>query len=254
MKKLRSLSLGAALGALLCFGSASGQQQVPFLPTELFICNFQDGSDMSDLQRVHEDFNEWADEAGVNTFTSYLLMPAFHSDQLTADVIYMNIWNNGEAMGNGVATIAAGDGAAGFGEVLDCGAHQLFMLAGIKPPSDGLLSNGAVFQFTNCRLMDNRNGTDGIEAALAWADATGEAGIQDAQALLFPVAGEAGDADYSFKWITGTSSVRAFGRSMDQFMSAGLVQTRGNMMRNLASCDSQRIYNSVLVRESTADS
>lgn len=254
MKKMRSLSIGAVLGALVCICSASAQQQIPFLPTELFICNYQDGNDMSDLQGVHDEFNEWADGAGVNSFTAYMLMPAFHSNELAADVIYMNIWNSGEAMGNGAATIAAGDGAAGFDEVLDCGAHQLFMLAGIKPPSDGLLANGAVFQFTNCTLMDNRNGGDGIAAAQAWANATGEAGILDAQALLFPVAGEVGSADYSFKWITGTSSVRAFGRSIDQYMAGGLVQTRGSMMRDLASCDSQRIYNSVLVREATAES
>lgn len=254
MKKIGSLSVGMVCAALSYAGSVSAQQQLPLLPTELFICNYRDGADIADLQSVHEDFNEWADGAGIDTLTSFLLAPSFYSTELGVDVIYLNIWNSGEAMGNSVASIIADeDAVAGFDDVLECGAHQLFILAGIKPPSEGLLGNGSVWQFTNCTLKDNRNGADGIEAGRAWGNATQQAGIQDAQALLFPVAGEVGDADYSFKWITATSSVQAFGRSLDQFLEGGLVQTRANIMRDLATCDSQRIYNSIVVRSATAE-
>jgi hypothetical protein len=257
MKKISGLSICAVCTALFAFTSVSAQQQPAppaTLPVELFICNFQPGNDFGDLQGANDDFNEWADANGLTEVSSYLLTPVFHSDELGADVIGMDIWNNGEAMGNGVASIMADpDSVAGYDDVLDCGAHQLFVLVGTKPPSEGLLTDGTLFQFTNCTLMDNRNGGDAIRAARAWGNATAGAGITDAQALLFPAAGESGSADYSFKWITATQSMRAFGRSIDQFLSGGLIQARANITRDVMTCDSQRIYSTTVIRQSEAN-
>lgn len=253
MKKISCLSFGAACAVIFWFSGASAQEQLPLLPVELFICNFQDGSDFADLQGASDDFNEWADANGLADLTTYMLTPVFYSGELTADVIGMNIWNSGAAMGDGSASIVADeDSVAAYNEILDCGAHQLFVLAGTKPPSEGLIDDGSLFQFTNCTLRDNRNGGDGIQAARVWGNATAEAGITDAQALLFPAAGESSQADYSFKWITVVPSIEAFGRSIDQFLNGGLLQTRANIMRDLATCDSQRIYNTIVVREANA--
>lgn len=255
MKKNSSLSVCAACAALFAFSGVSAQEAAPpLLPVELFICNFKAGNDFADLERANADFNKWADANGLTGLTSYVLTPVFHSDELTADVIGMDIWNNGEAMGEGGASIAADpDSVAGYNDVLDCGAHQLFVLVGTKPPSEGLIKDGSTFQFTNCTLMENRSGGDAIQAAMAWGNATAEAGISDAQALLFPAAGESSTADYSFKWITAGPSMQAFGRSIDQFLSGGLLQTRGNIVRDLMTCDSQRVYSTSVVRQSQAD-
>lgn len=254
MKKISGLSICAACVGLFALSGASAQEASapPTLPVELFICNFKAGSDFADLQRASDAFNKWADAHEITGLTSYLLTPMFYSDELGADVIGMDIWNNGEVMGNGAASIVADPSStAGFDRVLDCGAHQLFVLVGTKPPPDGLIKDGSTFQFTNCKLMENRDGGEAIQAATAWGEATQGAGISDAQALLFPAAGESSDADYSFKWITAGPSIQAFGKSIDQFLSGGLLQTRANLTRNLMTCDSQRIYSTTVLRESS---
>ena len=257
MKKISYLSVCAACLGFLSFGSSVSAQETagpPTLPVELFICNYKAGNDFAAFQRAFTGFNKWADAHGIKALTSYALTPLFHSDELKADVIGMDIWESGEAMGNGFAAIASDPSStAGFDKVVDCGAQQLFVLVGVKPPSDGLIKNGSTFQFTDCKLMENRNGGEAIQAATAWGKATQAAGITDAQALLFPAAGESSDADYSFKWITAGPSVQAFGKSIDQFLSGGLIQTRANITRNLMSCDSQRVYATTVMRESAAD-
>ena len=257
MRKISGLSICAACVGLFAVSSASAQQapQGPAtLPVELFICNFKAGNNFTNLQRAGDAFNKWADAHGIKALTSYLLTPVYHSDELKADVIGMDIWGSGEAMGDGTAMIASDPAStAAFDKVVDCGAHQLFVLIGIKPPADGLIKNGSTFQFTDCKLMENRNGGEAIQAATAWGNATKGAGMTDAQALLFPAAGESSDADYTFKWITAGPSMQAFGKSIDQFLSGGLLQTRQNLMRNLMSCDSQRVYATTVMRESAND-
>ena len=253
MKRLSYLSVCAACLGFFSFSNVSAQETgPPTLPVELFICNYKPGNDFAAFQRAFTAYNKWADAHGIKGLSSYALTPLIHSDELKADVIGMDIWNNGEAMGNGFAAMASDPSStAAFDKVVECGAQQLFVLVGVKPPTDGLIKNGSPFQFTNCKLMENRNGGEAIQAATAWGKATQAAGITDAQALLFPAAGESSDADYSFKWITVGPSIQAFGKSIDQFLSGGLLQTRENLTRNLMSCDSQRIYVTTVMREST---
>jgi hypothetical protein len=258
MNKTSVLSICAACVALLASAGVSAQQApqapLPTLPVDLFICNLKPGNDMAAVQRAGEAFNKWADAKKLTGLTSYNLTPMYHSDELKADTIGMDIWQNGAAMGNGAAAIVSDPKSTeAYDKALNCGAHQLFVLLGIKPPSDGMIKNGSTFQLTNCTLKENRNVGDAIQAAQAWVKAMDDAGIATAQALLVPAAGESSDAHYSFKWLTVAPSVQAFGKSIDTFLSKGLVQTRGNIVGNVMSCDSQRIYTARVVREAPAD-
>lgn len=258
MKKTSPLYFCAACVALLASAGVSAQEapQTPpaLLPVDVFVCNFKPGNDLAAVRRAGDAFNKWADANKLTGLTSYVLTPIYHSDELKADVIGMDIWNSGEAMANGAAAIGADPKSTeGFDNALNCGARQLFVLIGVKPPSQGLIKNGSTFQFTDCTLKENRNVGDAIQAATAWGKATAGAGITDAQALLVPAAGESSDAHYSFKWITAEPSIQALYKSIDTVLSKGLIQTRGNIVRDLMSCDSQRIYGTTVVRQAQAN-
>jgi len=247
MKKWSSIPFGFAL-ALAGPGEALAQDQPPVvLPVELFLCNYIGGNDIDDLNAVNDDYNEWADANGLNSITSLVLTPNFHSDELEFDVIGMDIWESGAAMGSGIAQMMApGSPIPDYEEVVDCPAHQMFALVGIKPPQDE--GETAVFEFTDCTVKENRTADDGIVAVTAVVELWADWGVGDAHAVLFPVAGEAGDADYTFKWLTRYPSWEAFGTVFDRY-AAGAVAQAGQILENVMECNSSRMYDVTSIRQ-----
>ena len=85
----RALKLAAVCAALslsatsvsLAQVSADGMGKV--LPVELFACNFNDGKDMGDLERVNKRWNDWMDENNADYYAAWLLTPYFFEASAT---------------------------------------------------------------------------------------------------------------------------------------------------------------------------
>jgi hypothetical protein len=245
MSNLKAMAIGA-LVAVASLGGAAAQEGPPVLPVELFLCNYRPGNDAGDLERVNTAYNRWADSRNLNSITSLVLTPSYHSDQLEYDVIGMDIWENGAAMGRGSAMMRSpGSPIPDFDEVVDCPAHQMFALVGIKPPPGE--SDTAIFEFSNCTVKENRSADDGIAAVGAVAQMWTDWNVGDAHAVLFPVAGEAGDATYTFKWITRYPSYEAYGSVFDHY-AAGAVAAAERIISPVMTCDSSRIYDATTIR------
>lgn len=250
MNKLNKFAVGALL-SLAGLANVLAQEAPPVLPVEVFVCNYRAGNDASDLNRVNATFNRWADSRGLDTVTSLLLTPSFHSDELEADVIGMDIWASGAALGRGNTMMRSqGSPAADYDAVVDCPAHQMFALVGLKPPPTP--SETAVLEFANCTVKENRSADDGIAAVNAVIQLWADWDIGDAHAVLFPVAGETSDSAYTFKWLTRYPSYDAFGMVFDHY-AAGAVAAAERIITPVMTCDSSRMYDARTIRQMQAD-
>lgn len=251
MRKLIGTAFGAVLG-LGCVGSASAQQQGPVvLPAEIFLCNYTEGSDVGDLNAVNKTYNAWADKNGLKSITSLLLTPHFYSNELEYDVVGMDIWASGAAMGSGLGQMMApGSPIPDYDKVVNCPAHQFFALVGIKPPQGE--GEPAVFEVADCTVKANRSTDDGIAALTAVTQLWAGWGVGDAHAALIPVAGETGDANYTFKWLVGYPSWAAFGSVFEHY-AGGAVAEAAQITDNVMQCNSARMYDVTAIRQMQTD-
>jgi len=243
------------IGFLFCTAGllAQAQEAPPVLPVELYGCSLAGTSDMGDVEGSFDELNEWADERGIDDLTIYQLTPSFVSADNEFDVISFNIWPDGAAFGSGNAAFADDPDAAGFFTgVLDCPAHALYALVGVKPPQQDTQSGGQ-WEFTNCTMKGNRSTDEGVAAATAVAELFNRYNINDAQAVLFNIAGEALDTSYDFKWITYYPSIEAWGSLFDGVVGDGAVQEIGAIVDPVMECDSSRIYNGTVIRTAAAE-
>ena len=250
MKTFEGLALGAILASVSA--TAFGQDEMPIFPVEAFGCTYAGDSDRGDLDRAFDGFNDWADEQGITNLTSLLLTPQFFSSELGYDVVGMDIWEDGAAFGSGLSGMMSDpDALASFDGVVDCASHSLYALVGVKPPAEESPNKG-IFEFTDCWIKENRSPDDGIAAVAAIAGMTASWNVGDAYGVLFNVAGETGDADYTFKWLSYYPSYEAFGSVFDHY-AAGAVQQADAIIDPVMTCNSSRMFDMEVMRESEAN-
>ena len=76
MKKfICSLFVGGLLSFAPMFSVAQSQSAM-----EAYLCTLNDGTSMSDLMEVVEDWNDWSDEKGITSYSAWVLNPIFVSN------------------------------------------------------------------------------------------------------------------------------------------------------------------------------
>ena len=250
------LSAVAALGtATLAFGTAAFAQQQPPPPAgtvEIFTCDYNNGRDMDDLMAAARRFNTWADQNAANDYTALTATPWAFSDQVDFDVGWIGAWPNGTAMGMGETKwLATGAQVqAAFDNVVECSSHTLYAAIPIRtpqagegpPPEDGALL------FSNCTLINSSTAGEAIAAQRRWVEYMAERGDVGFDAILFPLAGETPDAEFTYKAVHAFPSVEQMGKSIDLYTTGG-VQRRNQILGRVVDCDSPRVYLTHRVRQ-----
>lgn len=259
MNKLGGILVTAAVTTLLGTSGSFSQDGPPtFAPFEIYGCTFNEDNDMDDLTPVIEDWNEWADEAGIDDYSAILSTPFFQNAQFPYDFLWMGIYADGTALGSVLHQWVnqSGDLPEQFGDVVDCPLHMGLAATSLKSGSgegDGVEDGGNfILEFSNCTVNDNRTRGEAAGAVREWIEYLTENGSDSSHSLLLPGPGEAGDADYSFKWLKVFSSYVSVGRDFEIGLNNGGVGRRAELFGRLMSCDSSRIYNASFVRESGA--
>ena len=250
MTNIVRLLATAVLTALLGISGASAQDGPPtFSPFEIIGCNFDD------LMPVVDDFNEWADEIGLDGYSAFISVPFFRNGQFPWDFLWMGAFSDGEAMGSGFHQWVnqSGDLQEQFEEVTTCPMRIGLASTTIKAPTgdgDGVEDGGKIItQFTNCTVHEGRTRGEGAGAVREWVDYLTGKGSRSSHWLMVPGPGEATDADYSFKWMTIHSSWVSAGGEFEMALNDGGLGMRGEILGRVMSCDSPRIYNTTFVRE-----
>lgn len=253
MKTRLFAALGAAL--LTCSGTIWAQDaespNPTWIPVETYACNFNEGKTMADLAPVIDEWNAWMDDEGVTDYFASLVTPSYYGER-KMDVGWLGAWSSGNAMGSltDMWVTEGGELGAKFAAVLDCGAHTNYASTIMKPPT-GEPEEGdtrIVLTFANCTVRDGQD-FDGVMAGMgAWVEYQVENGFQNASYMMFPIYGEAND-DYSFKMVNAHDDHAALGADWELFGNGGHWVAEQEMLANLFSCDSPRVYDARVLRD-----
>lgn len=235
----------------LTLGTGHAQQQQPeqserpmVAPIELYACNYREGQGMDEFLNAAQRWNGWADGQNVTDYTALVMTPVFYSDELTADVLWLGAWPNGQSMGTGLAAWLAPQARPveqAFADVVDCDTHMSMAAVNVRPPQ-GQPQNGGIAMFRNCSLNEGRIVGDAFAALTEWTDYLAQHDMDIPTWVAFPLAGERGDAEYDFKVISGFDSARGLGAATELYIAGGGVQRANEIFDRVMSCDSPRIY------------
>ena len=258
MKKAMTSIVGGLCMTLLLAGSAFTQEDegpgVVFV--EIYGCTYRANNDMGDLLAVTRRWNTWADQRNFTDYSAQILTPYFYSTAFPYDVIWLGVYRNAEALGAGEAAWLAegGEMNAAFGEVVECSVHAQY--AGLpthlpaQPPPDS--DAVPLVSFQDCSLENERTVPEALQAHREWGDYLAERGSDLFSGVLFPIAGEDPDADYTYKAVTAYPSAVARARALAALGGGGL-QRAGQIFGRNVNCDTPRIYTSNSVRDMAED-
>jgi hypothetical protein len=248
--KTRFAFSSVCLAALALASAVSAQEaaQQPTPVVEVFGCTFKGSNDMADLQAVTARWNTWADRNNMTDYTAFLVTPYLHSDELPYDVLWLGAWPNGAAMGDGEAKWFAtgGEVESAFDAVIDCPMHSQYAEFVIGAP-EGPVPEAPMVAFSDCKVHEGRTVDEALTALSQWREYLVANGINEFNAVFFPVAGESQDADYAFKTVEGYETIQSYGRALD-VVTRGGYQRADELFGRLLDCDSPRVYIFDLVR------
>jgi len=211
-------------------------------PVELFACNYNDGKGPADLDAAAATWNDWADDAGIDDYSAWTLVPYYSSPEQDFDFLWLGGSSSAKSLGsiqdNYIAN--AGDAQKGFNEVLNCGAHVNYATLQIKAPPERDDSSKIVISFSDCDLADGVSFGDVAPALDEWADYKEEQGSTSGMWVLFPAYG-GGDEDFDFKFIGAWQNLEDQGADWDQYSASGRIKAR-ELFAGKVSCNASRVY------------
>ena len=249
---MRRLSIvGAAAAVTLVPLTQSDAQEAPtWSPVEIFGCNFVNGSDMDDFDRVTAEWNQWADENDQNDYAAFILTPHFTAASFEYEVGWLGVWRNGEALGGEQLWLTEGaEINASFGEVVDCPLHQAMAIAEVNAVGEVAEGDIVPAEFANCTINDGWTGPEAHAAIIEYADYMAGEGSRAGNWVLRVGPGEEPDATYSFKWLTAYPSWDDVGHDFEVFLNGGGDQVQNDLTGRIFSCDVPRLYNTRMVRD-----
>lgn len=248
MKRFTVLLIGS-LVMLMGIQSASAQQAPNWAPIEFYGCNFVDGSDMSDLDRVIGTWNSWMDDNGYDTYGAFVLTPHFTAASFPYDVVWLGTWTDGNALASTQQWLTEGGPVQDdFAEVIDCPMHQAMAISQLKAVGEVTPGDIVPVEFSDCTVNAGRIGPEAGAAIIEYTEFLTENGSDAGHFVLRPGPGEEPDADYSFKWAAAYPSWASAGRDFELFFNGGGEQRFTQLAGRIFTCDHPRMYNSRNVR------
>ena len=98
-----------------------------------------------------------------------------------------------------------------------------------------------VLTFSNCSMQEGRDFEEYMAAQKEWNTYADEHGIVGGGWAMFPVWGEAADADYDFKAVGSAPNYTTVGSNWAKYAS-GHYQKSNEVFEGLLDCDSPRVY------------
>ncbi|MFT5501742.1 MAG: hypothetical protein ACI88G_001881 [Woeseiaceae bacterium] len=229
----------ATSGMQVSFAQDGGPPQ--FRPVELWACQYKDGKDKGDMDKVYEGIVESTSDAA---YAAWHLSPYFVGNlQQQFDFIYLGAWADGTTFGGDLASYMAdsADVASEWDETVDC-ASLMFASNTIQPnPGAGDGNGEFVLTVSDCDVAHGRTAAQALGAIRRFNDYRVANGMTIGTFAWFPVFG-GGDADFSFKLAQAYSGAQALGDGFQWSVDNQAYNVEGDMTDGLVSCDESRVY------------
>ena len=217
---------------------------------EAYLCTLNEGKSMADVMEVVEDWNEWSDKKGINTYTAWVLNPIFVSN---ADLNRQALWLGHAPSFKELSSVMStwysqgADLLADFNETWTCNTHMEMTAMMVRPPA-GEPSGSPVASFYDCSLNDGKSAEDLMAATSAWNKHLDDNGVQEALVYHFPGHGHPQDASYDMKVSVWRSGLDSYGNSADHWVNGGGQQAAAATLNQAMTCDMPRMYQATTVR------
>jgi hypothetical protein len=152
MKKLLLSVFTTGVVFLSGTGTVSAQNEgMVVLPVEMYACNFNDRKGPEDLDKFADDWNEWADSRGMDSYAAWTLTSFYMGPDQAFDFIWLGAGKTGAALGaEQDAWLTNPNGLNDdILEISSCNAHTNFASLNFKAPPDGATPATSVLTFSD---------------------------------------------------------------------------------------------------------
>ena len=235
------LLLSTGIAVADSHGDADGGPD-PATPVEIYACKFNEGKGPSDLDKVVDKWNAWADEQDMQDYSGWTLVPYYSGPDQEFDVLWLGGSSSatmlGRAQDRWLAT--GGDVLREFNEVWSCDAHANFAVLEYKTPPERSDPSNIVVSFSDCNMTDGTTFEDVSPSLSAWAEYRSGHGSTAGIWVFFPAYGGGGE-DFDFKYIAAWQNLEEQGADYDQYSQSGWKKA-GELFGGKVDCDSSRVY------------
>jgi len=235
--------------ACLLLAAGSGLAQVSnegmgkVLPVELYICKFNEGQGMAELNDVIARWSKYADDSGMKDYAAWTLTPFFYGPEQDFDIIWLGAYKDGNVMGkeldNWLST--GGELQAAFDKVVDCNAHVAYSSAMYKAPADNATPTSGYLSVMDCKLNEGQRYEAIQSAEVKWADHLTRSGSKAGYWHWMPMYG-GGDAEFDYKVVLGHPSFADIGADFERFANGGGRELSTATFGDIDECDDARVY------------
>lgn len=237
-----------AAACLLCFVDVSVAQVTSegmgkILPVELYVCNFNDGQDAGDLDRVTRRFNDYMDKKNADYYAAWTLSPYFYGPTQNVDFIWMGAYRDALALGADTDEwLSTGrEIAEAFDEVAECNTHLGLNSAMYKSPPNNETPASSIISIMDCKLNEGHRYSDIRSAELKWAEHMNSVGSTAGTWHWFPRFG-GGTAEYDYKVVNAYANFSEMGKDLERRANGGDFSVSQDIFGDIDECDDARVY------------
>lgn len=215
-------------------------------PVDFRACDFRDGKDMKDLDKVTAKFREYANKNDAQ-YSAWTLIPQYQTD-IDFDIAWLGAWPNGEAFGVSMERWSSKMAGlqAEFDAVVDCsGRHELAISRPINAPQ-GTPEDG-VLMFYACQLNEGTTLEQAYKAHLDAGTAMKGMGSLAVSWMFQPALGSA-QADVDYYHVIGFYRYSDMGATMEMYMNGGGQKKQQSFLGKVSSCQTPSVFDAISVR------
>jgi len=246
-----TLMIGCSISFLIS-GSVVAQDPPPpaFSAIETFACNYNEGKNRADLDKVIGKWNKWMDKQGGADYSAWVMTPLMGSADYPMDFAWLGVWANGNDMGKGMQSWMEDGGAmsAEFDGVITCPEHGLSASVNVRPPAGEWPGKGGVTVFSDCAVADGKTVADAMAANRAWAKHLDATGSKAGMWVFFQAAGT-NDSEHDYKVVSSFPDFEAYGADWEAYTNGQGWAKAGQIYGGVTDCGSQRVYQTTTVRD-----
>ncbi len=223
----------------------AAEQSPRAAPLDFQACNFRSGKDMADLDKVSEQFREYANKNDL-AYAAWTLTPQYYSGA-GFDVGWLGAWPDGVSYGVSAELWATTgrDIAAKFNQVMDCSGRELSFSWPINAP-EGTPADGVLLVY-ECALEEGKTLEDAYAAHMKWGSAKKGLGYLDNSWMWIPAVA-AGDIDFDYRHAVLFYRYSDMGATMEKYANEGGIKSREKILGGISACKTPAMLDATSVR------
>ena len=225
-------------------------------PIEIYGCKFKDGvNGYEQSQKFAASWNAWADaNDAFGSHVAQLMWAEFSDGEYPSEFTWLGYWDSYDSAGQDM-DIRATNGAEMYAEAnkfIEQCSHSDWGAWNVLQAGDFTNANHLT-EFSDCVYKNGKGDDDLLIANQAYAKILADRGFTGesmGMAQLWPRAGSPagiGNAP-SFKWVVGHANFAAYSNFTNELWNEGLIIDFNNLYGEIVECDSNRVYQSQVVR------